>query len=76
MDMVIKLSETRTGAAIPQRSQEDRDTITSAKEYIMKLCGITEPEAHRMLQRKSMETSSRMVDVARSVLCAAGTLRQ
>jgi AmiR/NasT family two-component response regulator len=36
----------------------------------MENSGMTEPQAHRYLQKKSMETSSKMTDTARLILKA------
>jgi len=52
----------------PQRSEEDRAIIWRAKELLMHRYAITEPQAHRRLQRISMDTAIPMVDIARQII--------
>lgn len=49
------------------RSREDRDLITRAKARLMTE-GLTEEEAHRALQKKSMAAGVRLAQAARMVL--------
>ena len=52
----------------PQRSQEEENLIRSAKELLMDRNGMTEEQAHRFLQKKSMDSGVKMVQTARLVL--------
>ncbi len=56
------------GAHVPKRTDEERALITQAKALLMERCFMTEAQAHRFLQRYSMDTGSRMVDAARRLL--------
>ena len=55
---------------VPQRSEEDRAIIWHAKELLMYRYAMTEPQAHRRLQRMSMDTTIPMVDIARQIIAA------
>jgi response regulator NasT len=51
-----------------QRSQEEQKLIEQAKYTIMNRKRLTEEQAHRYLQKRSMETGVRLADLARSIL--------
>lgn len=50
------------------RNPEDRKYIDMAKELLMKNKGMTEPEAHRYLQKTGMDTGTSLVETARMVI--------
>lgn len=50
------------------RNEEDVATIARAKELLMKRNSMTEEEAHRYLQKHSMDNSISIVEMARVVL--------
>lgn len=50
------------------RSQEDMQVIARAKELLMKRNGMTEGEAHRYIQKCSMDSGSNMVETAQKVI--------
>ena len=52
----------------PRRSDEDAAIIEEAKAVLMDRHGMSEEQAHRFLQKKSMDTGSKMVQTARMVL--------
>ena len=66
--MLSQLDEQRFRAAVPKRSKGDAELIERAKAHICEKNGVTEEEAHRFLQRRSMETGTPMADIARMVL--------
>ncbi|MDN5314776.1 MAG: two-component system, response regulator PdtaR [Clostridiales bacterium] len=51
-----------------QRSLEEQKLIAQAKYLLMNRKKIDEAQAHRYLQRRSMESGVRMVDLARQIL--------
>lgn len=51
-----------------QRTQADRALVAQAKEALMTHGGMTEEEAHRFLQKQSMDHRAPMADTARHVL--------
>jgi len=53
---------------IPQRSEEDKKIITESKRLLMEKYGMTEPEAHSILQKYSMSNSLSMVEASRQFL--------
>jgi response regulator NasT len=46
----------------------DRQLLSQAKQLLMDRHGITEPQAHRMLQKMAMDGKKRIINVARRVL--------
>ncbi|MDD5897240.1 MAG: ANTAR domain-containing protein [Clostridia bacterium] len=53
---------------LPRRSPQEKQLIASAKEKLMQLEDMTEPEAHHVLQQLSMAKGIRLADAARSLL--------
>ncbi|MDD7114290.1 MAG: ANTAR domain-containing protein [Lachnospiraceae bacterium] len=51
-----------------QRSADQQGVINQAKELLMEHRGYSEEEAHRFLQKHSMDTGNNMVDTAYMVL--------
>ena len=67
-EMVLQMSR-RLGRMIkPRRSDEDREVIRQAKSLLMERNGLTEDQAHRLLQKKSMDSGVNLVQTARLVL--------
>ena len=64
---MLRQSETQR-PSIPRRSEEDCRTIQRAKTVLMELGGMTEEQAHRFLQKRSMDAGAKMVQTARKVL--------
>lgn len=56
----------------PRRSSAEEELVTQAKRLLMEQLGLTEDEAHRHLQKRSMDTGSRMVQTARHILAEYG----
>ena len=52
----------------PQRSTEEQELIRQAKELLMESRDMTEEQAHRFLQKRSMDNGLKMVQTARMVL--------
>jgi len=61
-------AEKRREQAIASKKAQDLPLIERAKGMLMVRNGLTEDEAHRMLQQRSMNSGCKMVDVARIVL--------
>ncbi|MBO4389541.1 MAG: ANTAR domain-containing protein [Lachnospiraceae bacterium] len=51
-----------------EQSPEDREMILRAKALLMEKRGFTEPEAHRYMQKNSMDTSKSMLETAKMIL--------
>ncbi len=52
----------------PERSQEERELVAQAKQMLIEYSGMTEDQAHRFLQKRSMDSGARLADTARQVL--------
>ena len=52
----------------PQRNEEEMALIQKAKELLINRNGMMEEEAHRFLQKRSMDTGAKMVQTAQLVL--------
>ena len=52
----------------PGRSNADKQTIARAKELLMEQNNMTEDQAHRFIQRVSMNNGSKMIDTAAAIL--------
>lgn len=53
---------------LPHRSVSERDLIDRAKEILMRKHGISEKEAHQLLQKESMRSGVKMLESARKIL--------
>ncbi|MDD6483479.1 MAG: ANTAR domain-containing protein [Clostridiales bacterium] len=51
-----------------KRSGEDQKIIEKAKLYLMEKHCMTEEQAHRFIQKRSMDTGSKFIDMARMIL--------
>lgn len=72
MEACLEGDAERMHARAPKRSPEDAALIAQAKELLMAR-GWSEPEAHSLIQRRSMQDRCRMVDTAKRVI-ATGRL--
>ena len=71
--MLAQLAQTDQAPA--RRSQEEKELVAQAKALLMEQDGMTEAEAHRFLQKRSMDQGTRLADTARRVLDEIGTGR-
>lgn len=51
-----------------KRTPEEQKIIESAKAYLMENHMMTEEQAHRFIQKRSMDTGAKFIDTARSIL--------
>lgn len=63
-DMLIQLHYQK----LPHRNESSKETISEAKQKVMKEMNISEQEAHRYLQKLSMRFGIRMDQVAERIL--------
>lgn len=66
--MLIQMGHRLETFIRPKRSEEEQAIIREAKSILMDRHGMSEEQAHRFLQKKSMDTGSKMVQTARLVL--------
>ena len=64
LEMLNQLHAMRT----PKRMGTERQIVEKAKEILMRQRGITEPEAHHLLQKYAMDHSMKMVDFAADIV--------
>jgi AmiR/NasT family two-component response regulator len=68
VNMLLQMNARIEKFSHPQRSDEDRDLINRAKAVLMERHGMSEDQAHRLLQKKSMDNGAKLADTARLVL--------
>ena len=68
VNMLIQLDQQKSRKTIPKRSEDEKLMILRAKEIIMKNNDFSEEEAYSFLQRKSMETASKMSEIAKKII--------
>ena len=56
-----------------QRTKEEKETIQKAKIILMERNNISEEEAHRYIQKASMDSGTNMVETAEMILSMMGT---
>lgn len=66
--MLIQMGHRLETFVRPRRSEEEQSMIREAKAVLMDRHGMTEEQAHRFLQKKSMDTGAKMVQTAKLVL--------
>lgn len=72
VNMLLQIDRRRAEESVPRRSAEDEALIREAKALLMARNGFTEEAAHRFLQRRSMETCSKLAETAKFVISAYG----
>lgn len=66
--MLLQIEQKHYKAAPPRRTEKETSEINRAKELLMSRNGMTEEEAHRFIQRRSMDTGAKAVDTARLII--------
>lgn len=66
-----RMDELRACAGDLRRRLEERKTVERAKGRLMEQLGLSEAEAHHRMQKQSMDSGRRIIDVAREILNAA-----
>lgn len=66
--MLVQMGEKRYRYLPPKRTEKEAADINKAKELLMSRNGMTEQEAHRFIQRKSMDTGAKAADTARLII--------
>lgn len=69
--MLTQISHRLERFVRPSRSQEAEEVINQAKRLLMDRNGMTEAQAHRFLQKTSMDSRSKLVQTAQLVLDGA-----
>ena len=66
--MLIQVGHRLERFVRPRRSQEEQELIAQAKQLLMTRHGMTEEQAHRFLQKKSMDSGAKLIQTAQLVL--------
>ena len=66
--MLAQLRHPGRDSGPAQRSQEERELVQRAKAVLMDRHGMTEEQAHRFLQKQSMDNGARLTETAKLVL--------
>ena len=53
---------------IANSGMEEKEILVRAKEQLMVQCNMSEPSAHRFLQKRSMDSGKRLCEIAILVL--------
>ena len=64
VNMLLQLHYKR----MPHRSVQDKEDVTEAKQLLMDDYALTEPDAHRLMQKISMRLGMRMQETAKKIL--------
>lgn len=65
--LLAQMGQGRERASV-RRSPEERELVEQAKRLLIEHGGMTEEQAHRFLQKRSMDRGARLADTARQVL--------
>ena len=68
VNMVLQVGHRLEKALRPKRNEEENEVVSKAKRHLMERDGLSEEEAHRYIQKKSMDSGARMVQTAIQVL--------
>ena len=72
MEGAIQRRRKRLRQMPKHRSQEDQQIILRAKELLMERNGFSEEEAHRYIQKRSMDNGTGLVEVSQMILSLMG----
>lgn len=68
VEMLFKFQRKAKTGGISRRADEEKCMVAEAKQKLMVRYGMTEEEAHRFLQKQSMDNGAKLADTARMVM--------
>lgn len=68
VQMLFQVNRQLSKYVKPRRNNQDQRVIEEAKRLLMNRQGMTEEQAHRFLQKRSMDSGARMVQTAQLIL--------
>lgn len=68
VNVLLQLDGMRARRTVPRRSAEDERAVARAKELLCSSLGMSESEAHKYLQRRSMSRGAKMEDTAKAII--------
>jgi response regulator NasT len=72
MEYSITLGRKKRRSRPKERSQEERQVLDRAKGILMERNGLSEEEAHRYIQKRSMDNGTGLVETAGMILSLMG----
>lgn len=66
--MLMQFDHRKSKKPLPMRTEDDNLVIANAKLLLMERNHMLEDEAHRFMQKKSMYSGFRLVDIAKQIL--------
>ena len=66
--MLIQMEQKYLKLTLPQRNKEDELLLEKAKEFLIDKNRMTEAQAHKFIQKKSMDGGSTMTETARLII--------
>ena len=72
LDLMRQFEEAHLHHAPPKRKEAEQQLIRKAKELLMDTNRMTESEAHRFLQKRSMDAGMKLADMAQYILDSYG----
>lgn len=75
VEMLFQMNRRLNRLVRPRRSDEDQKLVARAKQLLMDRNGMTEEQAHRFIQKRSMDSGAKMVQTAQFILDEMGDLR-
>ena len=66
--MLIQMEQKYLKLTLPQRNKEDELLLKKAKEFLIDKNRMTEAQAHKFIQKKSMDGGSTMAETARLII--------
>ena len=70
LDMLRRFEEKNLRHPPPKRREEEQKLIRDAKELLMDVNRMTEAEAHRFLQKRSMDNGMKLYETAQYILAS------
>lgn len=68
IETLLELESRKLPVSKNQRTEEEKELILEAKKILMEKCSMTEPEAHRFIQKKSMDSGFKLISTARIII--------
>jgi response regulator NasT len=68
VQMLLQTGAQREKPNVPKRSEEEKELIWKAKFLLMERQHMTEEQAHRFIQKRSMDAGYKMVQTAQIIL--------
>ncbi len=68
VEMLLEMGEKKKTVIKPKRTEDEKILIQEAKMILMDKCTMTEPEAYRFIQKKSMDSGFKMITTAKLII--------